>query len=346
MPDTQTEGPRPRAIIYGCAGTTLNIDERAFFADTNPLGFILFARNCETPDQVKALVEDLRQSVERPDAPVLIDQEGGRVQRLGPPNWTERPAQGEFARLAIEHEGRAKSACEANARLIAHDLMELGIDVDCLPLLDVPVEGADDIIGDRSFGPDPEIVKLLGAAVISGLKKGGVTPIIKHIPGHGRAEVDSHKALPVVTAKLEDLRWTDFVPFAALNNAPWAMTAHVVYNAIDPDAPATLSSKVIKDIVRDELGFQGFLISDDVSMHALTGDMAGRSRKSIKAGCDAILHCNGDMAEMRALALATPELSDISMERYHAGRDAIGEPDEIDTAALEYLVNSSLARLE
>lgn len=346
MSASNSGNPRPRAIIYGCAGTTLSAAERTFFAETNPLGFILFARNCDTPDQVKALVDELRQSVDRSDAPVLIDQEGGRVQRLGPPHWVARPAQGEFARMAKDHEGRAKSACEANARLIAHDLMALGIDVDCLPLLDVPVEGADDIIGDRSFGPDPALVEVLGGAVISGLKKGGVTPIIKHIPGHGRAEVDSHKALPVVTAKIEELRWTDFAPFAALSDAPWAMTAHVVYNAIDPDAPATLSSKVIQNVIREELGFQGFLVSDDVSMHALTGDMAERARKSIQAGCDAVLHCNGDMAEMRALSLATPELSDISLERYQAGRKSIGEPDQIDTAALEYLVSSSLARLE
>lgn len=337
--------PRPSAIIYGCAGTVLAGAERAFFEDVNPLGFILFARNCEDPEQVLALVNDLRASVGRDDAPVLIDQEGGRVQRLGPPHWPVRPAQGRFAELAATHKGRAKSACEANARLIAHDLMAVGIDVDCMPLLDVPVPGAHDIIGDRAFGADPEIVAMLGKAVISGLIKGGVTPIIKHIPGHGRAGVDSHKNLPVVSASIDELRKTDFAPFAILNDAPWAMTAHVVYSAIDLYAPATLSKAVINEVIRGELGFDGFLISDDVSMHALSGEMGDRAAKSIAAGCDAVLHCNGDMVEMLALSAATPEMSDLAWDRYTTGRKAVGEADQIDVAALEYLVSSSLPRL-
>lgn len=320
-------------------------DERAFFAETDPLGFILFARNCDNPEQVASLVGELRDAVGRDDAPVLIDQEGGRVQRLGPPHWASRPAQRLFATLAAQNEGRAKSACEANARLIAHDLMAVGIDVDCLPLLDVPIPGAHDIIGDRAYGFDPERVAVLGKAVIRGLMKGGVTPIIKHIPGHGRANVDSHKDLPVVTAPLDDLRTTDFAPFAALNNAPWAMTAHVVYNSIDPDAPATLSKRVIDDVIRGEMGFDGFLISDDVSMHALKGDFADRARGCLMAGCDTVLHCNGDMTEMRALAASIPVMTDDAWRRYEAGRAAVGNADEIDVAALEYLVNSSLARL-
>lgn len=336
---------RPSAIIYGCTGTSLRDEERAFFADINPLGFILFARNCEDPDQVSTLVSDLRAAVGRDDAPVLIDQEGGRVQRLTEPHWPVRPAQGKFAELAKTHEGRAKSACEANARLIAHDLMALGIDVDCLPLLDVPLLDAHDIIGDRAFGGDPEMVSMLGKAVISGLIKGGVTPIIKHIPGHGRANVDSHKGLPIVTTALDELRTTDFAPFAALNDAPWAMTAHVVYNAIDPDAPATLSKNVINDVIRGEIGFDGLLISDDVSMHALTGEMGDRAAKSLAAGCDVVLHCNGDMGEMLALSAATPEMNDQAWARFEAGRKAVGDADQIDVAALEYLVSSSLARL-
>lgn len=344
MSDIPASTP-PCAIIFGCAGTTLSEDERTFFAESNPLGFILFARNCEEPEQVSALVEELRKSVGRDDAPVLIDQEGGRVQRLGPPHWAERPAQRQFASLAAKNEGRAKSACEANARLIAHDLLAVGIDVNCLPLLDVPVPGAHDIIGDRAFGYDPERVALLGEAVVSGLMKGGVTPVIKHIPGHGRANVDSHEDLPVVTASIDDLRSTDFAPFTALNNAPWAMTAHVVYNAIDPDAPATLSKTVIGDVIRGEMGFDGFLISDDVSMRALKGDFADRARGSLDAGCDTVLHCNGDMDEMRALIAGTPEMSEDAWRRYQAGRKAVGQPDEIDHAALEYLVSSSLARL-
>jgi beta-N-acetylhexosaminidase len=340
-----SEPARPSAIIYGCAGTSLLDEERAFFANINPLGFILFARNCEDPEQVTTLVNDLRAAVGREDAPVLIDQEGGRVQRLTEPHWVTRPAQGKFAELAQTHEGRAKSACEANARLIAHDLMTLGINVDCLPLLDVPVPDAHDIIGDRAFGADPEMVAMLGKAVISGLMNGGVTPIIKHIPGHGRANVDSHEGLPIVTTSLDELRATDFAPFVALNDAPWAMTAHVVYNAIDPDAPATLSKAVINDVIRGEIGFDGLLISDDVSMHALTDKMGDRAVKSLAAGCDVILHCNGDMGEMLALSAATHAMNDQAWARFEAGRKAVGKPDHIDVAALEYLVSSSLARV-
>ncbi len=345
MSDDTVTSPRPSAIIYGCAGKQLSESERAFFAEVNPLGFILFARNCDNPDQVSALVNDLRAAVDRDDAPVLIDQEGGRVQRLGPPHWPAYPAQHQFAELAKTHEGRAKSACEANARLIAHDLMVVGIDVDCLPLLDVPVAGAHDVIGDRAFGTDPEVVAMLGKAVIKGLKKGGVTPIIKHIPGHGRAGVDSHKELPVVSATIEELRATDFVPFAALNDAPWAMTAHVIYSAIDPDAPATLSKAVINDVIRGEMRFDGLLISDDLSMHALSGEMGDRAGTSLAAGCDVVLHCNGDMAEMLALSAATPTMNDAAWDRYVAGRKAVGQADHIDVAALEYLVSSSLSRL-
>lgn len=334
----------PSAIIYGCAGTRLSETERAFFNEVNPLGFILFARNCDNPDQVSALVNDLRASVGRADAPVLIDQEGGRVQRLGPPHWPEYPAQRQFAELAETHEGRAKSACEANSRLIAHDLMAVGINVDCLPLLDVPVPGAHDVIGDRAFGTDPEVVAMLGKAVIRGLMKGGVTPIIKHIPGHGRAGVDSHKELPVVSATIDELRATDFAPFAALNDAPWAMTAHVIYSAIDLYAPATLSKTVINDVIRGEMGFDGLLISDDLSMHALSGEMGERANKSLSAGCDVVLHCNGDMDEMLALSVATPVMNDRAWDRYMAGRKAIGKADQIDVAALEFLVSSSLSR--
>ncbi|MDA8637601.1 beta-N-acetylhexosaminidase [Rhodospirillales bacterium] len=345
MSDDTVTAPRPSAIIYGCAGTKLTETERALFAEVNPLGFILFARNCEDPDQLSALVADLRASVGRKDAPVLIDQEGGRVQRLGPPHWPAYPPQHQFAELAETHEGRAKSACEANARLIAHDLMTVGIDVDCLPLLDVPVAGAHDVIGDRAFGTNPEVVAMLGKAVIRGLMKGGVTPIIKHIPGHGRAGVDSHKELPVVSATMDELRTTDFAPFAALNDAPWAMTAHVIYSAIDLYAPATLSKAVINDVIRGEMGFNGLLISDDVSMHALSGEMGERAGKSLAAGCDVVLHCNGDMTEMQALSAATQAMDDPAWDRYVAGRKAVGKPDQIDAPALEYLVSSSLARL-
>lgn len=324
----------PRAVIFGCAGTELSAEEQAFFEQSNPLGFILFARNCETPAQVSALVQSLRGAVGRDDAPVLIDQEGGRVQRLGPPHWQAYPPQNVFARIAESDRRLAREAAYTNARLIASDLTALGIDVDCLPLLDVPVKGAHDIIGNRAFGYDPEIVSDLGAAVVAGLKAGGITPIIKHIPGHGRAGSDSHLELPRVDAEADDLRKSDFLPFKSLSDAPWAMTAHIVYEAFDPERAATLSNTVISQVIRGEIGFQGFLVSDDINMKALSGVAGELASQVLDAGCDAVLHCNGVLEEMTSVSAYIPSLSLIAQERFKAGRAQIPEPDVIDAVAL------------
>lgn len=289
------------AAIFGCAGPRLSPDERAFFSDARPWGFILFARNVETPDQVRGLVEDMRGCVGRPDAPVLIDQEGGRVQRLGPPHWRRYPPGRAYGLLAERDPRAGRETAWLGARLMADDLAKLGINVDCLPVLDVPQSGAHDVIGDRAYGETPDRVAALGRAAAEGLMAGGVLPVVKHIPGHGRAQADSHLALPVVDAALADLGARDFAPFRALSDMPMAMTAHVVYSAIDPQTPATTSRRVIETIVRGAIGFDGLLMSDDLSMKALSGDFAERARASLAAGCDMLLHCNGDMAEMKAV---------------------------------------------
>ncbi len=325
---------KPLAAVLGCAGPRLGDEERAFFKAADPYGFILFARNVETPDQVRALVNDLRDCVGR-KAPVLIDQEGGRVQRLKPPHWRAAPPGRRFGEVWARDAKRAEQGAASNARLIAAELMDLGIDVDCLPLLDVPVPGAHDIIGDRAFGETPDVVSALGRAVCQGLRAGGVMPIIKHIPGHGRARSDSHLELPVVDAAHAELSRTDFATFKALaNEAAWAMTAHVVYSAIDPSAPATLSPKMIGEVIRGEIGFDGPLISDDLSMKALSGDFAGRTRGALAAGCDLVLHCNGDMAEMKPVVEACEALSDKAAARLEKAARALAEPVQVDHKAL------------
>jgi beta-N-acetylhexosaminidase len=294
----------PRAVVLGCAGERLTADERRLFTSADPVGFVLFRRNCQDPEQVRALVAEMRDAVGRADAPVLIDQEGGRVARLQPPHWRKYPAP---ARLAALPDPEAAEAARLGARLIADDLAALGIDVDALPVLDLPAPGADPIIGDRAYGADPERVARLGRAACDGLLGGGVLPIIKHIPGHGRSQVDSHRALPRVDASRELLETTDFAPFRALADMPWAMTAHIVYTAIDAGAPATFSAAVIGDVIRKHIGFEGVLISDDISMGALAGSLAERTRRSLEAGCDLALHCNGVLSEMEEVAdTATP----------------------------------------
>jgi beta-N-acetylhexosaminidase len=305
----------PGAAIFGCSGHTLTDQERRLFASSNPLGFILFARNVDNPDQVRALVNALRDSVGRADAPVLIDQEGGRVQRLRPPHWRKAPPGEPFAKLAERDLDAAKEALRLNFRLIGRELADLGIDVDCAPVLDVPVPGAHDVIGDRAYGLTPERVAELGRAVMDGLLDEGVLPVIKHIPGHGRSMVDSHLDLPVVEATRQELEAQDFPPFRILKDAPWAMTAHVVYKAIDPHAPATTSARVIGEIIRGIIGFQGALMSDDLSMKALGGSFQDRTTAALDAGCDVVLHCNGDMAEMEAIASVLRPLSEVAQER-------------------------------
>lgn len=319
----------PLAAIFGCSGTVLSEGERMLFADADPLGFILFQRNCENPDQVRDLVSALRGVLGRPDAPVLIDQEGGRVQRLKPPYWRDGPPASAFAKLAENDLDTALGAARLNARLIAEELTALGITIDCTPVLDVPGLDADGIIGDRAYGRDPETIAVLGGAVCDGLLAGGVLPVIKHIPGHGRAGVDSHKALPMVDAVRDDLEDVDFAPFQKLGHMPWAMTAHVLYQALDAKNPATLSASIIADVIRGHLGFDGVLVSDDLSMQALSGSLGARTTAAIAAGCDVALHCNGDLGEMTEIATACPRLGEISLARVEKGeamRGAALEP--------------------
>lgn len=302
------------AAIYGCAGLVLDEAERAFFRAARPWGFILFARNIDTPDQVRRLTVSLRDAAGH-DAQILIDQEGGRVQRLRPPHWHRYPPGRAYGAVhAADPEAGIKAAW-LGARLIAEDLRDLGITVDCLPVIDVPVAGAHDVIGDRAYAQTPDEVAVLGRAAADGLLAGGVLPVMKHIPGHGRAGVDSHKNLPVVSASRHELEETDFPPFQALRDLPLAMTAHVVYAAIDPNAPATTSKKTIGEIVRGHIGFDGLLMSDDLSMEALAGELGERASASLAAGCDIVLHCNGRMAEMEAVAGEAPLLAGIAKTR-------------------------------
>ena len=296
-----------QAAIYGLEGLELKADERAFFRDADPAGFILFKRNCENQEQLLRLTDSLRDLTGRPDLPILIDQEGGRVARMKPPEWPAFPAAENFARLYQAAPSSAIEATRSNARALALMLRSVGVNVDALPLLDVRREGASDIIGDRAFGSEPMQVAALGRAVLDGLASAGVVGIVKHMPGHGRALVDSHKELPVVTATTDELE-TDLEPFERLSWAPMGMTAHVVYTAWDSDCPASLSSIVIGEIIRGRIGFDGFLMSDDIGMEALQGDFAARARGVIAAGCDVALHCSGKMDEMLAVAGAVPPL--------------------------------------
>jgi beta-N-acetylhexosaminidase len=334
---------RASAAIYGCLGPRLGAEEIAFFRDVQPWGFILFARNIEGPDQVRALIAALRETVGRKDAPVLIDQEGGRVQRFGPPHWRRYPPARVLARLPGGLTAR-RDAVRLGARLMADDLFALGVNVDCAPVLDVPQPGAHDIIGDRAYGETPEAVAVLGRAAAEGLLAGGVLPVIKHIPGHGRATSDSHLDLPVVEASLEALRETDFPPFQALSDMPLAMTAHVLYRALDPLRPATTSRRVIGEVLRGELGFCGLIMSDDLSMQALEGDMTRRARQSLSAGCDVVLHCNGDMVEMKAVAAGVRGLSGQSARRAEAALSRLPlRPEPFDRREAEACFDALLS---
>ena len=303
------------AAIFGCSGTVLTAREAAFFRDVSPFGFILFRRNVETPEQVKALVAALRETVGRGDAPVMIDQEGGRVQRLGPPHWPVYPAGRVYGAVKSDDPLLAQAFARLGARLMADDLHQLGINVDAVPVLDVPQPGAHDVIGDRAYGATAQTIAILGRAAAEGLLAGGVLPIIKHIPGHGRAMADSHLHLPVVDAPLSELSDVDFAPFRNLSDMPMAMTAHVIYTAIDPRRPATTSRRVVRQVIRDDIGFDGLLMSDDLSMKALSGTFRERTRQSLSAGCDVVLHCNGDMDEMAEIAGAARPLSARARQR-------------------------------
>lgn len=305
-----TASPAPRAFITGCAGRVLTPEEEDFLRQSAPWGLILFRRNVDTPAQVAALVAAFRAVVGREDAPVLIDQEGGRVQRLGPPHWPKYPPAEVFARRA--EAGDAEGAAQATrlgARLMADDLAALGINVDCVPCADLRLPEGHGIIGDRAYGSTPAQVAHLARAAAEGLMEGGVLPVLKHIPGHGRARADSHESLPVVETSREELEATDFEPFRLLADLPLGMTAHVVYAAIDAERPATTSKRVVDEVIRSHIGFDGALMSDDLSMGALAGSLAGRAEAAFAAGCDLALHCNGRLDEMAEVASRSPLLA-------------------------------------
>jgi beta-N-acetylhexosaminidase len=322
-----------RAIITGISGPELTVPERDFIRSERPWGFILFKRNVETPQQVRSLVEQLRNCIGVPDAPVLIDQEGGRVQRLGPPLWPAYPAGALFGALYDLDPALGLSAARLSARLIAADLADLGISVDCLPLADVPVAGANAVIGDRAYGDRPDKVAAIARAVAKGLEQGGILPVLKHIPGHGRATADSHLRLPEVKTSRKELERTDFAAFQPLADLPMAMTAHVVFSALDPVHPATTSATIIEQVIRGVIGFQGLLMSDDVSMNALSGSIAERTRAIFSAGCDVVLHCNGKLEEMREVAAETPELSGKALERARFALASRRAPEPFDRMA-------------
>ena len=319
-------------MVLGCAGTVLAEEERAFFREANPLGFILFKRNVDSPDQVKALICDLRAAVGRDDAPVLIDQEGGRVARLRPPDWPAHPPARRIGALAEQNPKEGIEAAWLNGRLLAAMLHDLGITVDCTPVCDVPVPQAHDVIGDRAYSEDPALVSTLARACCDGLLAGGVLPVIKHIPGHGRARADSHEELPVVDVSPGELDVTDFVPFRALADQAMGMVAHVVYRAIDARHPASTSPTVIGQVVRQQLGFDGLLLSDDLSMGALHGSPGARATAVLEAGCDIVLHCNGTLAEMREIAAVTPPLAGQAGIRWERARVALKPPQPMIAA--------------
>ncbi|WP_457093925.1 beta-N-acetylhexosaminidase [Microvirga sp. P5_D2] len=337
---------KTRAFIAGCSGLELTPDEAAFFKEAAPWGFILFRRNIGTPEQVKALCASLRDAVGREDAPILIDQEGGRVQRMGPPHWPKYPAGAAYGRLHANDPLVQRELARLGARLIAHDLRSVGITVDCLPVLDVPSPGAHDVIGDRAYGKTPDKVAVLGRAAAEGLLAGGVLPVVKHMPGHGRAGADSHLALPVVEASREELERHDFAPFRMMTDMPLAMTAHVVYTALDPERPATTSPVIVQDIIRGHIGYDGLVMTDDLSMKALSGTFREKTEAAFAAGCDMALHCNGDMEEMAAVAEASPVLEGEALRRAEAALARIRhEPEPLDPVDARARLDAALAMI-
>lgn len=312
---------KAQAAIFSLAGATLNADEKSLFKQANPLGFILFARNVENPDQLRALCDSLKDTLGR-DCPIMIDQEGGRVARLRPPLWHGYPAARSFGAMAASDKNRAVDELQMRTKSIAKELRQGGLNVNCDPVLDVLRPETHDVIGDRAYSEDPHLVAALGLEVCRTYLASGITPIIKHIPGHGRARADSHLELPVVAASLEEMRDLDFIPFAHVARSDlgakvWAMSAHILYSALDTDFPLTLSESAIKNIIRTEIGFDGILISDDVSMKALDpyGSLAQRCADSLKAGCDLALYCAGVLEEMDAIAKSVPNLSEMTLKR-------------------------------
>lgn len=331
-----------KAMILGCQGLTLTPEEIALYRGERPWGFILFGRNIGEPAQIADLVSALRDSVGR-DAPVFIDQEGGRVQRIRPPILARYPSGQALGELYRHDREAGMRAAWLMSRLHAFDLKSFGINVDCLPVLDVPIEGSSNVIGDRAYGSDPTTVTDMGRAAAEGLKSGGVLPVMKHMPGHGRGMVDSHHHLPVVSVSRTELESHDFVPFLAMKNELMAMTAHVVYSAIDPSNPATTSRVVIEEIIRGYIDFQGLLISDDSSMNALQGTLGERAARIAGAGCDIVLHCNGVMEEMRAVVANVPALNGASLQRAERVEAALGAMDDAEEAEIRAEFDSLIA---
>jgi beta-N-acetylhexosaminidase len=334
-----------RAFITGISATKLDTSEREFIRDARPWGFILFRRNVESPEQVASLVAELRDAAGQPDAPVLIDQEGGSVQRLRPPHWALYPSGASFGLLYDIDPALGLKAARLSARLIADDLHQLGVTVDCLPVADVPVAGADDVIGDRAYGGEPGKVAAIARAVTDGLTEGGILPVLKHIPGHGRATADSHLSLPTVDTARIELERTDFAAFQPLADLPMAMTAHVVFSALDPAQPATTSATIVDQVIRGVIGFQGLLMSDDVSMNALAGSLAERTRAIFAAGCDIVLHCSGKPDEMRDVARETPELSGKALERARRALASRKAPKPFDRVAARAELDALIDRV-
>jgi beta-N-acetylhexosaminidase len=334
-----------RAFITGIGSTVLSAEEREFIRSTRPWGFILFRRNCDTPAQTAALTRELRDTLGDADAPVLIDQEGGRVQRLQPPHWPLYPAGASFGRLYAIDPALGLRAARLSARLIADDLLQVGVSVDCLPLADVPIAGANNVIGDRAYGTRPDQVAAIARAVTEGLEDGGILPILKHIPGHGRAMADSHLSLPTVDSDQTELETIDFAAFRPLADLPMAMTAHVVFSAYDAAHPATTSATMIEQVIRGLIGFQGLLMSDDVSMNALAGSLAERTQAIFAAGCDVVLHCNGKLDEMRQVASETPELSGRASERAAQALASRKSPKAFDRGAARAELDGLIDRL-
>ena len=332
-----------RAFITGLAGREISANERAFLREAEPWGFIIFKRNIDTPEQVAALVRSFRDIVSR-EAPVLVDQEGGRVQRLGPPHWPAYPPGAVYSALYDRDPASGLTAARLGAHLIASDLRAVGVDTDCLPLADVPVPGSDNVIGDRAYGHEPGKVAAIAGAVAAGLLAGGVLPVLKHLPGHGHATADSHLKLPVVDTDRQTLEKTDFAAFRPLAGLPLGMTAHVVFSAIDPVQPATTSVTIVDQVIRGFIGFRGLLMSDDVSMGALSGTLAERSRASLAAGCDVVLHCNGNLAEMTQVAGAAPELEGEAAARAEAALTRRAAPDEFDVAEARRMFNAMVGQ--
>lgn len=332
-----------KAMILGCSGLTLTQEEIALYKAEQPWGFILFGRNIGDTQQITDLVASMREAVGRPDAPVLIDQEGGRVQRILPPILQSYPNAQALGAIYLRDREQGLRAAWLMSRLHAFDLMRFGINVDCLPVLDVPVEGASNVIGNRAYGFDPKMVSEMGQAAADGLKAGGMLPVMKHIPGHGRGMVDSHHELPVVDVPLDDLDAHDFVPFRALNKELMGMSAHLVFNAIDPERPATTSRKVIEEIIRGRIGFDGLLMSDDSSMNALKGTLGERAANIVAGGCDIVLHCNGVMSEMLQVVKEVPPLTGRSLERAKAVEAGFPAADDADEASLRDEFNAMLA---